>query len=161
MQDMLYVPSLSFNLLFLRELCKLGLCIEFDDSQVLFRNKLSNEVVYEGSEENGVYLLSNASSHIALSSSSSSPTFHLWHARFVHICTDYLRKATNMVIGFLVVGGLRSLCPSCIKGKNSIGNLFQNKQVGVLPNLLSLSTWIYVDPCSRFLEVGACILCPC
>ena len=43
--------------------------------------------------------------------------YDLWHARFGHINSEYLRCASSMVDGLPPVGGSKNLCRSCLQGK--------------------------------------------
>ena len=70
----LYVPDLGYHLLSVKELCKLGLLIEFSEDHVWIRDLQSRTLVSEGYEEHGVYKLkeSTALTHYLPSSTISS-----------------------------------------------------------------------------------------
>lgn len=113
----LYVPDLGYYLVSVKELCKLGLLIEFSENHFWIRDRHTKALVSEGHEEHGVYKLNDSRSmtHYLPSSTLND----LWHARFGHLNYDYLRQAFRdyLVTGLPYIGVQKSSCSSCIRGK--------------------------------------------
>ena len=109
--SVLHVPGLRYNLLSVRELCKLGLSLEFEDCKLTVRDK-QKKVLLETAVTTGLYKIPVSHSLI-----STTSLLALWHARFGHLNVDYLRKAAKMVEGLPTLGRQQDVCQSCIKGK--------------------------------------------
>ena len=84
MKEVLYVPGLKKNLLYISALYKKGYRVAFIDGQVLMwpKRKSIEDVVVIG-EEGGLYKL-KGHSETTLVHEITSPS-ELWHRRFAHI----------------------------------------------------------------------------
>eukprot|EP00250_Pteridium_aquilinum_P021206 c25055_g1_i2 orf=720-1535(+) len=114
--EVLYVPGLGFHLLSMKELCRIGLQVEFLEDRFCVRDLKTKSLLCSGKFEHGLYRLRipKSSMHILVTSLGD-----LWHARFGHLNHDYLRQAfrEKMVVGLPDIGTRKSSCSSCMKGK--------------------------------------------
>jgi hypothetical protein len=85
MKDLLYVPGLKNNLLYISYLDKKGFKVVFIDGEVLMWTKVKTIefVVFIGTKEGGLYKL-KGHSDISLTHSTKIPC-ELWHRRLYHI----------------------------------------------------------------------------
>jgi hypothetical protein len=98
MKDVLYVPSLTKNLLSISDLDKKGFKVAFIDGKVLMwpKGKTIEDAVVIGTEEGGLYKL-KGHSNVALTHSTESPC-ELWHRILAHIsykALPYVRKVVT------------------------------------------------------------------
>jgi hypothetical protein len=99
MKDVLYVPGLTKNLLYISSLEKKGFIVTFIDGEVLmwFKGKTTEEAIVIGKEEGHMYKL-KGHSEAALTHSIENPC-ELWHRRLAHINYKALPYVTNVVKG--------------------------------------------------------------
>jgi len=84
--DVLYVPGLSYHLLSVKELCRLGLLVEFFEEQFWIRDRWTKKVVCEGVAEQGVYKLGDTG---ARASNLQSPGFDAdWMEHDQHVLDE-------------------------------------------------------------------------
>jgi hypothetical protein len=98
MKDVLYVPGLTKNLLYISSLDKKGFRVAFTDEKVLMwpKGKTIEEAIVIGQEEGGLYKLKG---HLeaSLTHSLENPS-ELWHRRLAHInykALPYVSKAVT------------------------------------------------------------------
>ena len=135
MKDVLYVPGLTMNLLFISALYKKGFKVVFIYGEVLMwpKGKTMEEAIVIGKEEGGLYKLKGHSEE-ALTHSIENPC-ELWHRRLAHInykALPYVSKVVTCLPKFKV--DHEGMCNGCAQGKN-IKNPFlkrDNKAEGVL-----------------------------
>jgi hypothetical protein len=124
MKDVLYVPGLKKNLLFISALEKKGFRVAFIDGEVIMwaKGETLNEAIIIGSEENGLYKLQGHSE--ATMTHSIENSCELWHRRLAHInykALPYICKAVTSLPE--LKGDHEGVCNGCAQGKN-IKNLF-------------------------------------
>jgi transposase InsO family protein len=135
MKDVLYVPSLTKNLLSISALEKKGFRVSFIDGEVLMwaKEETLNEAIIIGSEENGLYKLKDHSE--AAMTHAIENSCELWHRRLAHINYKALPYICKAVTGLPELkGDHEGVCNGCAQGKN-IKNLFpkrDSKAEGVL-----------------------------
>jgi hypothetical protein len=119
MKDVLYVPSLTKNLLSISSLEKKGFKVSFIDGEVLMwpKGKTIEEAIVIGKEEGGLYKLKG---HLeaSLTHSIEIPC-ELWNRRLAHInykALPYVRKAVTCLPEFKV--DHEGVCNGCAQGKN-------------------------------------------
>ena len=99
MKEVLYVPSLKKNLLYISDLDKKGFIVSFIDGKVLMWNKGKKieDAVVIGEEEGGLYKL-KGHSETTLVHESNDPS-ELWHRRLSHINYKALPHVNKVVMG--------------------------------------------------------------
>jgi transposase InsO family protein len=119
MKDVLYVPSLTKNLLSISTLEKKGFKVAFIDGEVLMwaKGKAMEEAIVIGKEEGGLYKL-KGHSEAAMTHSIENPC-ELWHRRSAHIKYKALPYVSKAVTGLpeLKVDH-EGVCNGCAQGKN-------------------------------------------
>jgi hypothetical protein len=135
MNDVLYVPGLTKNLLSISSLDKKGFKVAFIDGEFLMwpKGKTIEYAVVIGTKEGGLYKL-KGHSDVVLTHSTESP-YELWHRRLAHINYKSLPYVSKIVKGLpeLKVDH-EGVCKGCTQGKN-IKNHFpksDNKAEGIL-----------------------------
>ncbi|WVZ60555.1 hypothetical protein U9M48_010561 [Paspalum notatum var. saurae] len=120
--NVLFVKSLSFNLLSIAQLCDLGLTCEFDKNCVVVKSEKNKSMVFQGFRHGHLYLVDfsemKTSSTTCLFSKSSLGW--LWHRRIAHIGMSQLKKVVKkgMVTGVKDVTFEKDkLCSACQAGK--------------------------------------------
>ena len=110
--QVIYCPKLSFHLLSVFEICKLGKQVLFDEHFVSIMDKETGEEVRGGFPSGGIYKLH------ALASVTGNAS-ELWHFRFGHLHADAFRRAftQQMVVGLPDVKPPSGRCIPCIRGK--------------------------------------------
>ena len=85
MKDVLYLPSLTKNLLSISALEKKGFRVAFIDGEILMwpKGKTMEEAIVIGKEEGGMYKLKGHSDAALIHSTKS--LCELWHRRLAHI----------------------------------------------------------------------------
>jgi hypothetical protein len=127
MKDVLYVPSLTKDLLSISSLEKKGFKAAFIDGEVLMwpKGKTMEEAILIGKEEGGLYKL-KGHSEVALTHSIENPC-ELWHRRLAHInykALPYVSKEVTGLPKFKV--DHEGVCNGCAQGKN-IKNPFSKR----------------------------------
>jgi hypothetical protein len=123
--NILYVESLSFNLLVIAQLCDFGLMCTFDKYGVIVFHKKDKSLVFKGFRYGHIYSMDfsekEASSMICLFSKTSLGW--LWHRRIAHIGMGNLKKAhkRGMITGLKdVTFEKNKLCSACQAGKQVV-----------------------------------------
>jgi transposase InsO family protein len=135
MKDVIYVPSLTKNLLSISALEKKGFRVAFLDGEALMwaKGKTMKEAIVIGKEEGGLYKL-KGHSEAAMAHAIENPC-ELWHRRLAHInykALPYICKAVTGLQELKV--DHEGVCNGCAQGKN-IKNSFpkrNSKAEGVL-----------------------------
>jgi hypothetical protein len=97
--NVLYVESLSFNLLYVAQLCDFGLMCTFDKYGVIVFHKKDKSLVFKGFRYGHIYLMDFSEKEV----SSMTCLFFktslgwLWYRRITHIRMSNLKKAINTV----------------------------------------------------------------
>jgi hypothetical protein len=95
--NVLFVESLSFNLLSITQLCDLGLICTFDKNCVVVIHEKNKSLVFKGFRHGHIYLVDfsskEANSMTCLFSKSSLGW--LWHIRIAYIGMSNLKKSTR------------------------------------------------------------------
>jgi transposase InsO family protein len=117
MKDVLYVPGLTKNLLYISALAKKGFRVAFIDGEVFMwpKGKTMEEAIVIGKEEGGLYKLKGYS-EAALTHSIENPC-ELWHRRLDHInykALPYVSKAVIDLSKFKV--DHEGVCNGCAQG---------------------------------------------
>ncbi|WVZ98408.1 hypothetical protein U9M48_043858 [Paspalum notatum var. saurae] len=120
--NVLFVKSLSFNLLSIVQLCDLGLTCDFDKNGVLVRSENDKSMVFQGFQHGHLYLVdfSNVETPTTTCLFSKSSLGWLWHRRIAHIGMSQLKKVVKrgMVTGVKDVTFEKDkLCSACQAGK--------------------------------------------
>jgi hypothetical protein len=101
--NVLLVESLSYNLLFVAQLCDLGLICKLSPKDVVITSIKSDELIFKGFCYGNLYLIdfsSNDSSLITCLFTKSSKGC-LWHRRLAHVGMNQLKKLMkhDLIIG--------------------------------------------------------------
>jgi hypothetical protein len=143
MKDVLYVPSLTKNLLSISSLDKKGFRVAFIDGEVLMlsKGKTIEDAIVIRIEEGGLYKL-KGHSDVALIHSTESPC-ELWHKRLVDINYKALTYVSKIVTGLSELKvDHEGVWKGCAQGKN-IKNPFP-KSDGKAEGILEL---VHSDVC--------------
>jgi hypothetical protein len=123
--NVLYVESLSFNLVSVAQLCDFGLMCTFDKYDVIVFHEKDKSLVFKGFRYGRIYLMDfskkEASSMACLFSKTSLGW--IWHRRIVHIGMSNLKKAhkRGMITGLKdVTFDKNKLCSTCQAGKQDV-----------------------------------------
>ena len=128
--NVLYVPNLSCNLLSVGKLGEKGKVVSFGERTCEIRDS-NDELLALGNKTGKLYYLSlqlnskldhvNNSDSISLNVVDSSNDTNLWHRRFCHLGYDNMMKLTskNLVTGIdCIFSKNNGICSSCCDGKN-------------------------------------------
>jgi hypothetical protein len=119
--DVYFVPGLSFNLLSVGSITDMGLTLVFDDQGC---------IVYKGSEvvgcgtrdpRPGLYRYIIDDPKFKICAVASAPVAHLWHGRLGHLNMHNLHAmgAHNLATGVPLISSRHDLCDSCSAGKQA------------------------------------------
>ena len=97
MKDVLFVPGLKKNLLFISALMQKGMRVAFIDGQVIMwpKGKTINDAVVIGEQEGGLYELKGHPEQTLIHVDPNE----LWHRRLAHVHYRALPIASNVVEG--------------------------------------------------------------
>jgi len=118
----LYVSSLSFNLLSVGQLYDLGLQCLFNKREVIVTKEDDNEMVLKGFQHNNLYLVDFSSDEVDIKTCLFTKTSlgWLWHRRLAHVGMGTLKKLMKKEL----IRGLKDvtfekdkLCSACQAGK--------------------------------------------
>jgi hypothetical protein len=92
--NVLYVASLSFNLLSIGQLCDLGFQCLFTKKEVVMSKKDGDQVIFKGFRYNNLYLVDFTSEDANLETCLFTKTSlgWLWHRRLVYVGMSTLKK---------------------------------------------------------------------
>ena len=115
LNNVLYVPKLKYNLLFVQKLCKDHNCeVGFDSSIVHVKDKATGTTLLPGTSDGGAYLLSTPISHSAFLPVSNSRD--VWHRRLDHCGSRVLDNLRHK--NFIsLTSKFSNNCVSCKLGK--------------------------------------------
>jgi hypothetical protein len=118
----LYVISLSFNLLSVGQLCDLGFPCLFTEKEVVVSKKDDEQVMFKGFRYNNLYLVDFTSEDANLKTCLFTKTSlgWLWHRRLAHVRMSTLKKLLKkeLVRGFKDVKFEKDKsCSACQAGK--------------------------------------------
>ena len=131
-KDVYLVEGLNFNLLSVSQLCDAGYTVKFDSQTCQLLSTQSNQLIYEGIRDKGIYCLDiNHFNHGEVCFSAISEQTTLWHRRLGHYSIDSIRKLIKREL----VRGLplnkvhtESFCDACAKGK-LVKSTFKSKDI--------------------------------
>jgi len=92
--NVLYVQSLSFNLLSVGQLCDLGFECLFKKKEVIVTKEDDNEMVFKGFRHNYLYVVDFSSDEVDVKTCLSTKTSlgWLWHRRLAHVGMAHSRS---------------------------------------------------------------------
>ena len=92
--NVLYVTSLSFNLLSVGQLCDLSFQCLFTEKEVVVSKKDDDQVIFNGFRYNNLYLVDFTSEDANLKACLFTKTSlgWLWHRRLTHVAMSSLKK---------------------------------------------------------------------
>ena len=110
--NVLYVASLSFNLLSVGQLCDLGFQCLFTEKEVAVLKKDDDQVVFKGFRYNNLYLVDFTIEDANLKTCLFTKTSlgWLWHRRLAHVGMSSLKKLLKNELG----SSLRSPQPTLL-----------------------------------------------
>jgi hypothetical protein len=116
--NVLYVASLSFNLLSVGQLCDLGFQCLFTKKEVVISKKDDEQVIFKGFRYNNLYLVDFTSKDTNLKTFLFTKTSlgWLWHRRLAHVGMSSLKKLmkNELVRGLKYVKFEKDkLCSAC------------------------------------------------
>jgi hypothetical protein len=132
--NVLLVESLSYNLLFVAQLCDLGLICKFSPKDVVITSIKSDELIFKRFHYGNLYLVDFSSNDISLSTClfTKSSKGWIWHRRLSHVGMNQLKKLMkhDLVIGLNndIIFEKNRLCNACQAGKQ-VGNTHPTKSV--------------------------------
>jgi transposase InsO family protein len=120
--NVLFVESLSFNLLYVAQLCDLGLICTFHKNGVVVIHEKDKSLVFKGFRHGHIYLVdfSSKETNSMTCLFSKSSLGWLWYRRIAHISMSNLKKAhkRGMITGLKdVTFDKNKLCSACQTGK--------------------------------------------
>ena len=120
--NVLYVQSLSFNLLSVGQLCDLGFEYLFKKKEVIVTKEDDNEVIFKGFRHNNLYVVDFSSNEVNVKTCLFTKTSlgWLWHRRLAHVRMGTLKKLTKkeLIRGLKDVTFVKDkLCSACQVGK--------------------------------------------
>jgi hypothetical protein len=132
--NILLVESLSYNLLFVAQLCDLGLICKFCPNDVVITSIKSDELIFKGFHYGNLYLVDFSSNDASLSTClfTKSSKWWLWHRRLAHVGMNQLKKLMkhDLVISLKndITFVKNKLCSACQAAKQ-VGNAHLTKSV--------------------------------
>jgi transposase InsO family protein len=121
LEDVLYVPDLTENLLSVKRLAKTGHSVGFTGEQCEISK--NNIVIAKGKLSPDMYELTVPHRSLAVKQNQHTPNCqHSWHRRFGHRHPEDVQKLEikKMATGLKIQDcGIREVCECCIKGKMS------------------------------------------
>ena len=126
LEKVLYVPSLSHNLLSVSRVAESGKVVEFDDRKCKILSGDKSCELISGTKKGLLYLLDTEihpefESDTALFTSHTS-NYDIWHRRFCHLGKDNLKKLLNKKMVTGIDGDFSvqepEICENCCDGKN-------------------------------------------
>jgi hypothetical protein len=141
--NVLLVESLSYNLLYVAQLCDLGLICKFSPKDVVITSIKSDELIFKGFHYGNLYLVNFSSNNASLSTCLfiKSSRGCLWHRRLAHVGMNQLKKLMkyDLIIGLNnnIIFEKNKLCSACQAGKQ-VGNTHPPKSVMSTSKLLEL-----------------------
>jgi hypothetical protein len=144
----LLVESLSYNLLFVAQLCDLGLISKFSPKNVVITSIKSDVLIFKGFHYGNLYLVDFSSNDASLSTClfTKSSKGWLWHRRFAHVGMNQLKKLmkNDLVIGLNndIIFKKNKLCSACQVSKQ-VGNTHPIKSVMSTSRTLELLPTTY------------------
>lgn len=114
-RDVLYVPTLTVNLLSASQMINNGCEVKFERDQIYQNNKL----ILTALHCNNMYILNNVSEAPALLSTTDERDINLWHLRMGHLNFSDLQKITDSVEGVELSKKGNQVCTTCLEGKMS------------------------------------------
>ncbi|KAH0818662.1 hypothetical protein GEV33_004129 [Tenebrio molitor] len=121
LENVLYVPDLTENLLSVKRLAKTGHSVEFTGEQCEISK--NNIVIAKGKLSPDMYELRVPHRSLAVKQNQHTPNCqHSWHRRFGHRHPEDVQKLEikKMATGLKIQDcGIREVCECCIKGKMS------------------------------------------
>ena len=121
LEDVMFVPSLSHNLLSVGELMISGYSISFDDGVCTIKNKISGETIVKvPMTNNKMFPLEVSMVEKCVMVASGDDETRLWHLRYGHLYVNGLKilSQKEMVFGLSKVENL-DFCESRVYGKQS------------------------------------------
>ena len=119
MKDVLFVPRLNKNLLYILALNEKGMKVAFEDRQVLMwpRGKTIDDAIVIGEQEGGLYKLKGHTEQ-ALVHDTVEPN-ELWHRKLAHVNYRALPLVSKFVEGLPEIQTKHDgVYKGCVKGKN-------------------------------------------
>ncbi len=120
LNDVLYVPDLSYNLLSVSKMTEAGKRINFLDARCLVTDE-KDRVIAIASKKGNLYYLNcvnvQRQSRVYIAANKNES---IWHKRFGHLGEKYLQQLAKekLVNGFVYdMTQTAELCESCVKGK--------------------------------------------
>lgn len=115
-QNVLYVPELTTNLLSVSQIINSGCQVQFDQKGCMIFNK-NNEKVAVAKMINNMYRL-NIHSVQAYISATKDSDFYLWHQRLAHLNFEDLNKFSENT-GVKLQNKDKVVCITCLEGKQT------------------------------------------
>ncbi|KAK3016018.1 hypothetical protein RJ639_007337 [Escallonia herrerae] len=119
--DVLYVPSLSQNLLSVGQLNQKGYKLNFDENCCMIIDKKNDQVIATiKMAPNKVFSLSmEHKEDLYLNAAENMDEFMLWHCRYGHLNYQSLKELNkkDMVIGLPSIQSSNGACERCVYGK--------------------------------------------
>ena len=93
--NVLFVESVSFNLLSIAQLCDLGLICTFSDQEIVVTSKDDKSLIFKGFRHGNIYLIDFSSNDASLATClfTKNSLGWLWHRHIAHIGMSQLKKA--------------------------------------------------------------------
>lgn len=118
--DVLYVPNLTSNLLSVGQLLQRGYSVFFEDEKCIIFDRRSNcTIAIISMSSNKVFPLSLSLEEKVAYTSENFDQSQLWHLRYSHLNWKGLQllKQKNMVIGLPEIEAKAQICEGCVYGK--------------------------------------------
>jgi transposase InsO family protein len=162
LRNVLHVPKIASNLLFVHKLCLDNNCsCYFDAKKLLIQDLPTGRLLYKGQSSNGVYPIQShlfhsiANKTACVAHSISSDKWHLWHSRLGHPSSNVLH---NIFPCFSTVPNSKSViehCHHCLAGKmHQLPFPISNKTVTSPFELIHADLWgpapVTASNCFRF-----------
>jgi len=147
LMNVLYVPSLAYNLVSVSRAAVAGKIVDFDDSGCEFRNE-KGETVALGARQGSLYYLKFAKkSQGSVNVAQNENRERLWHRRFGHLNEQSMQKLVKKELVCQLdynIAGKIGICEPCIGGKQCKNGFRPSERVASVPLEL-----VHSDVCGK------------
>lgn len=124
LSNLLCVPNIASNLLYVHQLYVDNNCITvFDSNNFFVQDKSTDKILFQGPSVNGLYPLTSLAAQslfpspvCSIAHAGINTSFHLWHNRLGHPSTQVLNSVFHL-LNLPLCNSNKCVCEHCLKRK--------------------------------------------